>query len=156
MENWDRWHDLTVNREDLPPLNKRVIVKVSDNTPRGECPDNRAYLEKISVWKKNGPGTEEKRAFRSYYQGGSGLVRVLAWKYEIDPDVDLFKMGNWLISAKSACNSGEPVQVKEIQLINAFGVGLALLNIKADIKPVFNNGVYSIGGTDWSVDIKAN
>lgn len=155
MENWDRWHDLTIDREDLPPLNTRVIVKVSDNTPRWECPDNRAYLEKISVWKKDG-GTEEKRAFRSYYQGGSGLVRVLAWKYEIDPDVDLFKMGNWLVSANSACSNSEPVELKRRQLIDAFKVGLSLLNVNAEIKPVIVNDVYSISGADWSVVIKAN
>ena len=152
--SWDSWHDLRVNPNDLPPLNKRVIVKVAPNTPRWACPKNTAYLEKIRVWKKDGSGTEEQQSFRSYYQGGNGLIDVLKWKYEMDPAIDLFKIGNWIVLAKSVCNKGLPVEVKERQLINAFGVGLALLNIKAEIKPTYKNNIYSIGNGEWSVEVK--
>lgn len=146
MQNWDEWK---TNKEH-PKLQTRVIVVPDKNTPQWVCPDGYAYLEEFCV---NG---KKELGFFAYHDGSRYLLCVEKWKYESDPDIDLFKMGNWLISAKSACDSGDPVQVKEKPLINAFGVGLALLNIKADIKPVFNNGVYSIGGIDWSVDIKAN
>lgn len=143
MQNWDEWK---TNKEH-PKLQTRVIVVPDTNTPRWVCPDGYAYLEEFCV---NG---KKELGFFAYHDGSRYLLCVEKWRYEFDPDIDLFKYSKWEISTKSAAST-ENKTTTDCQLFSAFKIGLALLSQKSEVTPKLENGVYSLGGEDWEIKIK--
>jgi hypothetical protein len=142
MQNWDSWK----SSKELPKLNTRVIVVPDKNTPCWVCPDGYAYLEEFCVSGK------KEQGFFAYHDGSRYLLCVDKWRYEFDPDIELFKKAKWEITTQSAAAT-ENKTTTECQLFSAFKIGLALLSQQKEVAPIFQNGTYFLSGDDWEIKI---